>query len=162
MEKKEKTEECCPKFDPKPWENKIHHWNNKKFIKDKVFTLFNIPINFGAVMKRLDKVVTQQKANIPDWLCLSDHTSKWNMDLYLAVDKQITGSENVTMTGKYFSKVYEGSFKETGKWCKDFEETTKAKKLKTGKLFMWYTTCPKCAKKYGKNYVVILSRIEDK
>jgi len=94
MEKKEKTEECCPKFDPKPWENKIHHWNNKKFIKDKVFTLFNIPINFGAVMKRLDKVVTQQKANIPDWLCLSDHTSKWNMDLYLAVDKEIPNTEN--------------------------------------------------------------------
>ena len=32
-------------------------------------------------------------------------------------------------------------------------------KLKMGKGYMWYTTCPKCAKKYGKNYVVILSEV---
>ncbi|MCK7469725.1 MAG: 60S ribosomal export protein NMD3 [Desulfomicrobium escambiense] len=25
---------------------------------------------------------------------------------------------------------------------------------------MWYTTCPKCAKKYGKNYVAIVGAIE--
>ncbi|MEI6680215.1 MAG: hydrolase [Mariniphaga sp.] len=24
-------------------------------------------------------------------------------------------------------------------------------------MYMWYTTCSKCAKKHGKNYVVILS-----
>ncbi|WP_369688185.1 hydrolase [Anaerophaga thermohalophila] len=23
---------------------------------------------------------------------------------------------------------------------------------------MWYTTCPKCAKKYGKNYVAIVGQ----
>ena len=27
------------------------------------------------------------------------------------------------------------------------------------KLYFNYTTCPKCAKKYGKNYVVILAKI---
>ncbi len=26
--------------------------------------------------------------------------------------------------------------------------------------YMWYTTCPKCAKKYGKNHVVILGAVE--
>ena len=25
------------------------------------------------------------------------------------------------------------------------------------KLYFWYTTCPKCAKVYGKNYVVLLA-----
>jgi hypothetical protein len=24
---------------------------------------------------------------------------------------------------------------------------------------MWYTTCPKCAQKYGKNYVVIIAQV---
>jgi len=28
------------------------------------------------------------------------------------------------------------------------------------KWYMWYTTCPKCAKKYGKNYVVIICQVE--
>ena len=35
-----------------------------------------------------------------------------------------------------------------------------AVKLNIGKWYMWYTTCPKCAKKYGKNYVVIVGQIQ--
>jgi len=27
------------------------------------------------------------------------------------------------------------------------------------KLFFFYTTCPKCAKAYGKNYVVLLAKV---
>jgi hypothetical protein len=43
-------------------------------------------------MKRLDEKVRKASATMPDWLCLSDHTSKWNMDVYLAVDKEIEGA----------------------------------------------------------------------
>ena len=154
------NETCCPKFNPTPWDDKIIDWNNKLFIKDKVCTLFYMPMNFGKVMKRLDKKVRAANANITDWLCLSDHTSKWNMDVYLAVDKQVADAENITLSGKYYSKVYEGNFKDTGKWCKDYEEIVKSKGYKVKKWYMWYTTCPKCAKKYGKNYVVIICEIE--
>jgi hypothetical protein len=154
------TFECCPPFEPAPWDDKIITWDNKKFVKDKVFTLFFMPVNFSKVMKRLDKSVRGAGSTMPDYLCLSDHTSKWNMDLYLAVDKEIPGAENTSMSGKFYSKVYEGPFKDTGKWCKDFETLAKSKGFRTKKLFLWYTTCPKCAKKYGKNYVVILSEIE--
>ncbi len=152
--------ECCPPFEPAPWDDKIFAWENKKFIKDKVCTLFYMPMNFGQVMKRLDRKIKESGAAIPDWLCLSDHTSKWNMDLYLAVDKDITGAANVTLSGKFFSKVYEGPFKDTGKWCKDFEALAESKNLKIKKWYMWYTTCPKCAKKYGKNYTVIICEVE--
>ncbi|MFH1209702.1 MAG: hydrolase [archaeon] len=153
-------DECCPKFNPKPWDGKIIEWKNKRFIKDKVFTIFFMPLNFGSVMKRLNEKVEKANAKIPDWLCLSDHTSKFNMNLYLAVDKKIPDAENVTLSGKFLSKVYEGPYKNTGKWCKDFEDYAKNKNLNIKKQYMWYTTCPKCAMKYGKNYVVILSEVE--
>jgi len=152
--------ECCPKFDPAPWDDKIIEWKDKKFIRDKVLSFFNMPVNFGKVMTRLNAQVEKAGVAIPDWLCLSDHTSKWNMDIYLAVDKEIAGADNVTLSGKYFSKVYEGPFRDTGKWCKDYENLAKTKGLKTKKWYMWYTTCPKCAKKYGKNYVTILAEVE--
>jgi len=151
--------ECCPKFDPIPWEGKIFEWNNKRFIKDKVFTFFFMPINFGSVMTRITKKVGAAGAQVPDWLCLSEHISKWNMDLYLAVDKEIPGAENTVLSGKYLSKVYEGDFSKTGEWCNDFKEYAKSQNLDIKKWFMWYTTCPKCAKKYGKNYVVIIGQI---
>jgi hypothetical protein len=151
--------ECCPKFDPAPWNGKLFEWNEKKFMKDRVFTFFYIPMNFGRVMKKLDKKVRDAQATISDGMCLSVHTSKWNMNLYLAVDQEIPGAENMTLSGKFLSKVYEGSFQDTGKWCKDFEQFAQSKGVTISKWCMWYTTCPKCAKKYGKNYVVIVTQV---
>lgn len=150
---------CCPEFDPAPWDDKILEWENKKFIKDKVFTLFFMPLNFSKVMKRLDEKVRNAGAKMPDWLCLSDHTSRWNMDVYLAVDREIPDGENTILSGRFYGKVYEGPFRDTGKWCKDYEAITKSKGFTIKKWFMWYTTCPKCAKKFGKNYVAILSQV---
>ena len=151
--------ECCPKFDPEPWDGRIIEWEQKKFIKDKVFTLFYMPLNFGAVMKRLNAKVEKSNAGMPDWLCLSEHTSAWKMDIYLAVDKEVSDAENTVLSGKYFSKVYEGPFSNTGKWHEDYQKVAKEKGFDVKRFFYWYTTCSKCAKKYGKNYVVIIGSI---
>ena len=152
--------ECCPEFNPKPWDDQIFIWKNKKFIRDHVYSFFYMPLNFGSVMKRLNRKVTEAGATIPDWLCLSDHTSKWNMDLYLAVDKEVKDSENTTLSGEFYTKVYEGPFRDTGKWCKDYEKLAANKGVAIKKWYMWYTTCPRCAKKFGKNYVVIAGKVE--
>ena len=84
----------------------------------------------------------------------------WNMDLFVAVDKKVPDVENTTISGKFLSKVYEGPYQKTGEWCKDFDRYVKKKGLERGKMYMWYTTCPGCAKKYGKNYVVIISEVK--
>ena len=151
--------DCCPPFDPGPWDNQVKNWENKTFIRERVATFLYMPLNFGGVMRRLDKKVRAAGATVPDYLCLSDHTSKWNMDLYLAVDKNIPGAHNTTLSGQYLSKVYEGPFKDTGKWMKDFDTMAQSKGVHVQKTYMWYTTCPKCAKKYGRNYVVVMGQI---
>jgi effector-binding domain-containing protein len=153
------NKECCPKFDPTPWDEKEFEWQDKKFIKDKVKTFLFMPVNFGAVMKKLNQKVEQSGAKPVDYLCLADHANKWRMDLLLAVDKEIQDAENVTLSGKYTSKVYEGPYKDAGKWHKDFEAYAKDKGHNLLKTYIWYTTCPKCAKKYGKNYTVIIGQI---
>ncbi|MCL2294211.1 MAG: hypothetical protein FWC36_05040 [Spirochaetes bacterium] len=156
----EKDSICCPQFNPVPWDSKVLEWDNKKFVKESVRTFFNIPMNFGSVMKKIMKKAEETKAFSSDFLCLSEHTSKWNMDLYLAVNEEIAGLENTTLTGNFFSKVYEGSFGNTKNWFADFKTQAEKIGLKIGKTYTWYATCPKCAKKYGKNYVVIVGRID--
>ncbi len=78
---------CCPKFDPAPWDRKILEWENKRFIKAKVFTFMFMPINFGGAMTKLVGLADSAGVKSADFMALSDHTSMWNMDLYLAVDK---------------------------------------------------------------------------
>jgi len=151
---------CCPPFDPAPWDNAVLEWHDKRFVKGRVFTCMYVPVNFGSVITRMIMKIEAAGIGIPDWLGLGDHTSRWNMDLYLAVDREVPGMKNTAMSGKFLSKVYEGDFKETGNWCEDFDAYAKSKDLNVSKLYMWYTTCPKCAKKYGKNYVVIIGKLE--
>jgi len=148
---------CCPEFHPEPWDDNISEWQLKRFLKDRVCTVMHMPLNFGAVMRRMNEKVEAAGAAMPDYLCLSDHTSGWNMDIYLAVDREIPGGQMVALGGSYYSKVYEGPFKDTGKWIKNFRDTVKEKGLTMKKMYVWYTTCPKCAKKYGKNYVVLFA-----
>lgn len=152
--------ECCPPFQPEPWDGKIHEWKDKLFIRDHVLTFFYIPLNFGSTMVRLGSHVEKTGAEIPDSLCLSDHTSRWNMNVYLAVDREIPEAENVRISGTFVSKVYEGDFKETRSWCNNYESYVSTIGYRIKKWYMWYTTCPKCAKKFGKNYVVIISECE--
>jgi hypothetical protein len=152
--------ECCPKFNPEIWENKMFLFDNKLFLKGKVKTFFHIPLNFGKVMTNLTKQIEDANAKFIGGLCLSEETDKGEMNVYLAIDKEIPNAENVRISGKFLSKVYEGKFKEMGKWINNFKIHVQSKSLVQKKLYIWYTTCPKCAKKYGKNYVVMIGQIE--
>ena len=154
-------EECCPKFDPAPWDGKILDWDGKLFLKGSVFCLFYMPIKFGSVISRLMEKTRAAGAKEDDGPCLSDHTSMFNMDIYVPCGKEVAGEKSARLTGKYLCKIYEGDFKETGKWCKDFQEYAKGRGIEIGKLYMWYTTCPKCAKKWGNNYVGVFGEIKE-
>jgi len=156
----EQNKICCPEFNPLPWDNKILEWNNKKFIKEKICTFFYFPLNFGSKIVKAMKKIEGQGAILEDNMCISDHTSRWNMDIYLSVNKEISNADNVNISGKFLSKVYEGKFTDTDKWCLDFKNYAKSQNLNIKKWYMWYTTCPKCAKKYSKNYVVILGQVD--
>ncbi len=151
---------CCPPFNPEPWHDRFHEWNGKLFIRDQVRTFFFMPLNFGSVMRRIMGKVEEAAGEMPDYLCLSDHTSRWNMDVYLAVNKQIGNAENQTFSGRYYSRVYEGKFSKTGQWSEDYKKAVSEKGLTIDRWFMWYTTCPKCARKSGKNYVVIICSVK--
>lgn len=151
---------CCPRFNPDPWDGKVLEWKDKKFVKARVGTFMFMPINFGKVMTHVMNKIEAAEAKPEIGLCLSDHTSRWNMDIYVAVAREVSDLKNVTISGKFLSKVYEGPFSDTGKWCKEFEAYAKDKGYDIKKWYMSYTTCPACAKAYGKNYVVIIAEIK--
>ncbi len=154
------NEICCQKFILEPWDDKVFDWEGKRFISEKVKTFYYMPINLGSAMKRIDKLFHKMGAELKDKMCLSDHTSKWNMNILIEVDNEIPDADNHILSGKFYSRVYEGNSKDSDKWCKDFEANAVKKGLRVKKWYMWYTTCPKCAKKYGKNYVAVVGEVE--
>ena len=49
------TGQCCPKFDPEPWQEKELTWKDKLFIKDYVRQFMHIPLPgaFGKTVSRM-------------------------------------------------------------------------------------------------------------
>ncbi len=153
------TTGCCPKFDPNLWDGKIFEFRNKPFMKDRTVSFMHIPLNMNKVMSRLQKLADKNDAAAKDFILLSQDTSPWHADHYYAVNKDVMEAEMVRMTGNYYSKVYEGDFKDAEKWHKDLIDTVAKSGKELKQLYFYYTTCPKCAKEYGKNYVVGLAEI---
>ena len=152
-------DECCPQFNPEPWDGKTLTWENKRFVKDRVASLFHIPLNFGAVMKRNVGVIEAAGAFPEPMVVLSDENSLWGADVYIEVTKDIPGAQMATISGTFVSKVFEGPYQNMGKWIKEMNAFVASRGKIFSKLYFYYTTCPKCAKKYGKNYVVLLAQI---
>ena len=72
----DKSAECCPKFDPLPWDDKFITWDGKLFLQDHVRSFLHIPLNFGAVMKRSMAAIDAAGAGSSEQIVLSDEKSK--------------------------------------------------------------------------------------
>ena len=151
---------CCPRFDPAPWEDTTVDWEDKLFLKDSVRCLFRIPLNFGSVMTRNMERIGAADAGTPgECLVLSDCVSLWRTDVFLHVSKEVPGAEHVRLTGRYRTAVFEGHYKNSGCWAQEMTDRMQAEGEALKKILFYYTTCPKCAEAYGKNYVVLLAQV---
>ena len=150
---------CCPRFDPEPWDEKEKSWEGKLFLKDRVRAIFHIPINFGGIMVKNMSKITEAGAfsEIPLMLC--DEDSLWSKDIYIAVSKDVPDAQMERISGTFLTKVFEGPYKNCGKWAGEMAEYVKAKGKEIKKIYFSYTTCPACARHYGKNYVIIFAQI---
>ena len=150
---------CCEPFKPEPWQDKEITWDNKLFVKDRVTSIFHIPLNFGAKVVKNMKLIEAVGAQPPYQLMLTDENSLWGADIYIDVAKEVPGATTATISGTFLTKVFEGPYKNAGQWAKEMKEYVKNRGKELKKLYFSYTTCPKCAKAYNKNYVVLFAQI---
>lgn len=150
---------CCPRFNPAPWQGKLVKWKNKRFVQDSVRCLFHIPLGMNQVMAKNMALLGKAGAKNPESIMLMEDTSLFSSDIYIAVDRGVPGAQMATISGTFLSRVFEGPYKDAGKWAKEMQDYVKGKGKTLEKLYFSYTTCPACAKAYGKNYVVLFAKI---
>ncbi len=150
---------CCPQFHPNNWQEKEKIFRNKLFLKDHVTSIFHIPLNYGWVMERDMAKIEKAHAKTSDGLVLTDEISPWGADVYIEVEKEVPKTEMEKISGTFLTKVFEGPYKNMGIYMEEMKSYVKSKNKEIKKLYFYYTYCPKCAKAYGKNYIVILVQI---
>ena len=152
---------CCPRFNPEGWDEQELHFKDKLFVKANTKSILHIPINIGSVYPKTFKSIEDADAqNMDQFIVLSHDPSAWRGEHFFSVSKEVPGQEMVKMSGDYITKVYEGPYKNAPKWEKEMQSFAKSKGKQVLKTYFFYTTCPKCAKFYGKNYLVAVSEVQ--
>lgn len=154
---------CCPRFDPEPWHGKQMHLQDQLFVKAKMRCFFYIPLNMGAMFTRVLKAIDDHDGAIKEGHLVMSYTpSMWRSEHYFAVNKAIPGEQMVQISGDFLMQVYEGPFSQAGQWMQQLAAYVSAQGRRLLRPYMFYTTCPKCAKTYGKNYVVGIAQVSEK
>ena len=92
---------------------------------------------------------------------LTDENSLWGADVYVEAGRDVPGASMAAISGTFLSKVFEGPYRNMRSWIEEMKAFVQGSGKSVRKMFFYYTTCPKCAKKYGKNYVAILAQVGD-
>lgn len=152
---------CCAIPDVAPWSDQEITFEKQQFIRMHTRSFLFVPLNMGKVMKSLCQTATDAGASLPaeETLILSRDISPWKAEQLYAVSHPVDGADNVTLSGTFLTKVFEGPYKNAKDWYKTLQNYAIDKGKIVQETYFCYTTCPKCAKRYGNNYVIGLAKV---
>ena len=156
----ENTTDCCARFNPGGWDNRRLHFKDKRFVRAHSLSAMHIPINMGSIFTRVQKHIDEADAfDDDDFIVMSKDLSPWTEDHLFAVTKDVPNEEMVSVSGDFITKVFEGPYRESKNWYVEMKKLVEAEGSDRDDIYFFYTTCPKCAKAYGQNFVVGVARI---
>jgi hypothetical protein len=156
--------ECCPKFNLKKWDGKTFVWKNKAFIKESIPTLFHIPFPpmIGKKITKMMNLADEAKKVLSkkdEVLVLFHDTSAFKSEIYVSVTGNVPGANNEKISGTFIGKVFAGSYNAIPKFIKQMDEYLLKKGKTAEDYYIHYAYCPKCAEKYGDNYMILFAKV---
>lgn len=161
---KTQNQECCPKFEVEKWDKKTFNWENKLFLKESIVTLFHIPFPpmIGKKVMKMHSLAEKAEATIPDKtdaLILFRDPSAFKSEIYYSVVKHVDGANNTMISGLFVAGVFDGPYNSIPKFIKQMDSYLEEKSQIAKDYYVHYTYCPKCAKEYGHNYMILFALV---
>lgn len=150
---------CCARLDAERWDEKRHAWSEKPFLKDHIREFLHIPLNFGSVISRDHAAIEEAEAYPQEPIWLTDEVSPWGSDIYVATDRPVPGATMATLSGVFLSRVFRGPYRDVGRWISEMESYVRDEGEEVEHLYFFYAYCPKCARAFGENEVVLFAKV---
>lgn len=157
--------ECCPKFDVNEWDRRRLHWDDKKFVKDSISTFFHFSLPFvtGRRIKKIWKTIEKANAvesNRENTLILFRDISAFKTEIYISVAKNVLGMDNVFISGDFISRIFDGKPRQIPKFIEEMNQCLTEIKESAKDYYVHYVYCPKCARKFKHNYLILFAKIK--
>ncbi|CAB4904838.1 MAG: hypothetical protein F2923_08705 [Actinobacteria bacterium] len=153
--------QCCAVPDIDQWDQKVVDFQNQQFMRLRTRSFMYVPLNMAGVMTKLQQEAQRAHVSMPpnQVMTLSRDLSPWQAEHLYAVTAPVPGADNVILDGEFASKVFEGPYGDAKVWMDGIRKYARSLGRVAGDVYFFYTTCPKCAKHYGKNYVIALTKL---
>lgn len=148
----------CVELKKSDWDEKEFSWKNKIFYKTKYKEFMHIPLNYSKVLAKAEDQIKKAGVEL-DGFTLSGEESMFSSSLMIPVKSEKADLPTEKLSGTYIARLFEGQYKEAGDWAKEMVNFVHGKQKEVNKLWFWYATCPKCAKKLGKVQTVIFAEV---
>lgn len=149
------TTGCCARFNPAGWDGAHLHFEGKPFVRATTRSLARVPLDMGKVFTRVQANIARAGAQDPHQvLVLSRDKSAFHGEHLFAVTRPVPGEDMSTLSGEFTTRVFNGPYRMARDWKHTLTEDAKAQGAPARAIWFFYTTCPKCARAYGENYVV--------
>jgi hypothetical protein len=146
---------CCARFNPEGWDGAQLHFEARPFVRATTRSLAHIPLDMGRVFTRVLGHIAAAGAQDPHQvLVLSRELSAFRAEHLFAVTKPVEAEEMTTLSGDFTTRLFEGPYAQVRNWHRMLEEDALANGTPAKAIWFYYTTCPACAKAYGRNPVV--------
>ena len=152
---------CCAIPNVEAWRDKVLTFEDKPFIRMQSSSIMFVPTSLAKIMTEIQRTAVNANA-VPEpqkGMTLSRDLSPWKSEQLYAVTKAVDGATNVALNGTFATKVFEGDYKNTKDWYSAMTDYARQLGHEPKEIYMFYTTCPKCAKHYGKNYTIGLVKL---
>ena len=152
---------CCALPNIDGWHHAVIDFDNRHFIRLFTRSMMFVPLNMDEIMTELQETAEKAGVTMPpeEAMTLSRDLTPWRAEQLYAVSKEVPGADNVVLDGKFASMVFEGDYSKAKNWFDEMVKYTVELGKKSDEVYFFYTTCPKCAEHYGKNYVVGLAKL---
>ena len=126
-----------------------------------LIAFMSMPLNLGRHITQDVAQIKAAGATTPVNLMLTEEVGPFRTDLYIDVAQPVPGAMMETLSGRFLTRVFEGPYNEMGKWAREMRDYILSRGEVLERLYFAYTTCPACAKAYGKNYVVLFAKLKE-
>jgi hypothetical protein len=81
-------------------------------------------------------------------------------NVFVSTDRDVPGARMERLSGTFLTRVFEGPYRDAGKWKREMDDYAHQQGDDVEKTYFFYATCPRCAKQFGKNQVVLFAKVK--
>ena len=149
----------CPILEARDWDRRFWDWKDKPFYAATYWSIMHIPLNLDAVVRKAVADIRERNLMSEPIITFTREETMFHSTILISIREGTDELPVETLTGRYYSRLFEGGYGDTGKHMGEMRADLGKQGLKPGELLLYHATCPVCVEERGAAQTVVFARV---